>query len=791
MGVRFILFVCCLFSITSCKFIQFKNNDSVNEVSRIKKIFSFDWNVKRGDTLHGVWSKTNLPHTTQIEPLIVNNQWQGITWYKKTFNISSNEKLRKHFIYFEGVMQEATVWCNGQLITHHLGGFLPFTADISSNITIGENQLVVKVINTDNNQIPPGKNIKDLDFNLYGGIYRNVHHITTNPIYITDAVKVNKKNSGGLLVNFDQINTSLAKGSIKVHLQNDSEKDTNVSLEISFEDSDHIKTVKISEVKKIEAFSDTTFIEQFDLKSPKLWSPENPNLYKCTVRVLQSGRLIDQLTINTGVRSIVLNEKGFFLNGKKRFINGTNRHQEYPYVGYAISDQANYRDAFKIKEAGFDFVRLSHYPHSESFMEACNELGLMTMNCIPGWQYFEEGAFVQNSFKDIRDLIHRDRNHPSVIFWENSLNESGMTPQYMEQANAIVREELPYKDIYTAGWIDHESYDLYIPARQHGTYPNYWNNYSANGRKVFIAEYGDWEYYAQNAGFNQKSFANLKQEERTSRQLRGVGEKGLLQQATNFQEAFNSNLIGKNTIGHANWLMFDYNRGYSDDLESSGISDIFRIPKYSYYFYKSQKSPYNTVTTSNDYMLYIATEWNEVSPPQITIFSNVAKVSLFVDGVLVSTQKPTIDIGYSENLKHPPFQFEVTNSLIGTSLKAIGYDSNGTEVVSKTLLKPKRASKIELSVDISGKEIADIGDDILFIYAKIIDENGTVITKSDELITFSIEDKATNAKLIGKNPIKLEAGIATILLKTSKEIKRPLTIKAISSKTNITTSYKL
>lgn len=320
-----------------------------------------------------------------------------------------------------------------------------------------------------------------------------------------------------------------------------------------------------------------------------------------------------------------------------------------------------------------------------------------------------------------------------------------------------MQEELPFKNIYSAGWVD-TVYDVFLPARQHAKAPDYWKKYKKD-KPLLIAEYGDWEYYAQNAGFNQTAYQDLKTEERTSRQLRGFGEKRLLQQALNFQEAHNDNLYGI-AVGDANWLMFDYKRGYPPDIESSGIMDIIRLPKSSFYFYQSLIDPVvKHITPFNKPMLFIANYWQDASDTLVKIYSNCDQVELFVNGKSVGKQSPDED-QYSTNLKHPPFTFHLNSFNAGT-ITAIGY-INDKKVIRQEQRTPGNAAKINLRIDYSGKELKAGQNDVVFVYADITDNNGTIIHNAKDEIEFEV---AGNAEIVGLHAVPAEAGTSAIVLK--------------------------
>jgi len=705
------------------------------------------------------WETVILPHSAFIEPLVISEPRVGVSWYKKDFNAKSNWKNKKVFIEFEAVMQKAEVWLNGKLIFSHTGGYLPFTIDISNELNFRKsNRLIIKTDNHDDPEVPPGKPIKNLDFCYYSGIYRNVSLIVCDKMYITDPVFANLPASGGIHVWFPEVSKEMATVAVSTQIRNDFEQAKEFKLSyVLYDKTGATVVLKSSQKITLNAKSEKTVLENLQVEMPDLWHPDHPGLYTLKVGIVENNSLNDFVSTKIGIRKFELVNKKFLINGEPLLFVGTNRHQEYPYIGNALSDNAQYRDAVKIKEAGFNIVRLSHYPQSPAFMNACDELGILTIAAIPGWQYTGNEAFRQHSYRDARELIRRDRNHACIALWELSLNETPMEDNFIQQMLLIANQESPDSKLITCGWIN-KFYDVWIPARQHAKAPDYWKKYDGVAA-LFTGEYGDWEYFAQDAGLNQAGYAGLKGDERTSRQLRGDGEKRLLQQANNFQEAHNDNLINPH-LGDASWLMFDYNRGYSPEIESSGIMDIFRLPKFSYYFYKSQVQSKNAGTSyNNPPTVKIASFWNASSDFQsLKVYSNCDEIGLYLNNRLIE-RKTAVRDNLSGQLPFPPFIFNLKKFEEGR-LKAVGFIKDKI-VCEDSVSTAGTARFLKLSYDMSRKPLKADGADVVFVYASVCDNNGNMITDSNASIQFTIN---ANGKLIGQNPVKAEAGIATILL---------------------------
>ncbi len=341
---------------------------------------------------------------------------------------------------------------------------------------------------------------------------------------------------------------------------------------------------------------------------------------------------------------------------------------------------------------------------------------------------------------------------PLVILWEVSLNESDMPRSFIERSHAIAHEEYPGDQCYTCGWMP--GYDVFLQARQHG------GCRKIQDRPCVVSEYGDWEYYAQNAGLEQQKWKDLQPAERSSRQLRGDGEVRLLQQAMNFQEAHDDNLKTR-AFADGVWVMFDYSRGYAEDIEASGVMDIFRLPKFAYWFFRSQRDAGELVAgTPAGPMVFLATFWTTASPLDVRVFSNCEEVSLSLNDKLLERRRPDAD-RTTTKLPHAPFTFRLDRFQAGT-LRATGY-IGGREVARDERRTPGQADRLRLRFDLSGRPFAACGKDAVFCYADLLDGTGTVVPDAAHPVFFGT---VGDVRLVGRNPILSEAGVAAILLET-------------------------
>ncbi len=739
-----LLSIACI-SIQACK---------KNTMVSLTENFNYGWQFYRSsDTLKtppadAVWETVDLPHTPHLEPLTVNNQWQGICFYQKSFNINKTYRNKLLSLQFDAAMNVAEVWVNGKKMALHMGGYLPFVIDLNDVVRLDSINTVLVMLDNRDNPVTGPKPLKILDFNMYGGLYRNVNLIVKEKIHLSNPIQTDVVAGGGLFFATTMANKNESHFEIKAHVQNQTDKKAIITIKHHLIDQSGNEVALLeSSQTTVDGQQATEIVQDGSINSPQLWSPDSPYLYELITQVYANGKLTDKQTNKVGLRTVRITPEGLWVNEEKTFLRGVNRHQEYPYVGYAISDAAQYRDAYKIKQAGFDFVRSSHYPMSPAFLDACDELGIMVLDAILGWQYFGNNEFEKLALRSCRELIRRDRNHPCILAWELSINETGMPTSFTDSANIIAHEEYPYNGSYSAGWIK-KPYDIYIEARQHrhGLYPE---------KPLLVSEYGDWEYFAQNAGFNQQEWKDLLEEERNSRQPRHSGEKRMLQQTLNIQEAHNDNL-STHAFADAYWVMFDYNRGMAPDHEYSGIMDIFRLPKFSYYFFQSQRN-FSANNTFAPPVVFIASFWQPGESHNPRVYSNCDEVELFLDGQSLGRQKPDNN-KLTANLLHPPFTFEAVCDKPGI-LKAVGY-IDGKPAREHSISTYSDPAGLTLFIDKNG--ISPTRNDVVFIYATVCDLNGNTNVNDNRQVTFTVE----GAQLIGPSTVQAQAGIATAVIRT-------------------------
>ena len=699
------------------------------------------------------WQRVALPHTAVETGPDACGHWQGVCRYRRRLQLEHPRPGETHALYFGAAMHTAEILLDGHRVALHRGGFLPFEVDLMAALADGAGHaLEVRLDNRNAADVPPGKPLQELDFLWYGGLYREVELRRYPPLHVTEAVTGDVAPGGGILVQTRRVDAGGAELAVSAHVRHRAAAPADFCLQVKLLDDAGTPRASALLPARLEAGQAEWFAVALELDAPRLWSVRDPFRYTLRVELRSAeGALLDRTSQPCGIRTVSFSRSGGFqLNGERLRLRGTNRHQDHPWVGYALPASAQRRDALRIKAAGFDYVRLSHYPQSPDFLDACDALGIVVMNCLPGWQYLGGPAFRDACEADARAMIRRDRHHPCVVLWELSLNETPMDPAFMERMQAIAREEYPGGRLVTCGWLDH--YDVFLRSRQHGQLHD-WKN---GDKALVVAEYGDWEYYARNEGFDQKRGLGLLDPAGNSRVLRGDGEERLLRQLHNHAEALEDCLASPAVLDGL-WSMFDYPRGYDPLRAACGVMDVFRLPKFSFHFYRSQRPPEERGPGWGGPMVFIASIWAAGSDPEVRVFSNLPEVELRLNGMTVgrSTNEPCARTGFRR-----PLVFQCGAFVPGV-LEALGWDG-GRVVARHRVGTPGPAAQLEIHLDEMGVRPAPAEADLLFVHVTVRDAEGFPCVLGEGRIELSVEGAAS---LVSPSWANLEAGVASFLLR--------------------------
>lgn len=742
-----------------------------------------------------LWDVVSLPHSLEYLPVEASGcvNYQGEAWYRKHFTPSPELKGQKLFLHFEAIMGKSKVFVNGRLLAEHYGGYLPVVVDVTDALQWDrDNVIAVWTDNSNDPNYPPGKAQEVLDFSYFGGIYRDCWLIAHRTVYITDPNQAQETAGGGLFVAYDQVSEASATVLLQTQVRNESHQAFQGVIEYELQQPDGHTAALVSTNFRVQSGKAVTTRDKVTLKTPQLWSPEQPNLYNLFVRIRNTkGQVVDGYRRRIGIRSFEFKGKdGFWLNGKPygQPLIGANRHQDFALIGNALSNGLHWRDAKKLRDAGLKVIRNAHCPQDPAFMDACDELGLFVIVNTPGWQFWNEApVFAERVYDDIRQLVRRDRNHPCVWLWEPILNETWYPADFAQRTQNIVREEYPYPYCYSG--CDSE-------ARGHESYPVQFAHPS-NADKDWALQQLDPKvtYFTREWGDNVDDWNSHNSPSRTARNW---GEQAMLVQAqhyaapnypyTSYDALYRT---PAQHVGGCLWHSFDHQRGYHPDPFYGGLMDAFRQPKYAYYMFKAQRSPEpQEHLFETGPMVYIAHEMTPFSPKDVTVYSNCEEVHLIYNqgGKTWTYTHPQT----SEGMPSPIITFkDVYDFMIDKNLSMREHKQeevflraegiiDGKIVATHEIRPARRPEKLLLWVDHEGMDLQADGSDLVTVIAAVADKNGNIKRLNNYRILFQVEGEGRilGDAHIGANPAPVQWGTAPVLIQSTL---KPGKVRVIAS----------
>lgn len=689
------------------------------------------------------FEKVELPHT--VKELTYNcfshDETAMVCTYVRKLNIPECYAGKRVILEFMGVMARYELSVNGKFAAEHRGGYSRSRVDITELVHTGENTLFMMVDSTENKDIPPfGLTI---DYMCFGGIYRDANVLFTEKAYIEN-----------VLFRYDMDGTT-ATVYPEIQLNNAGEAfDGTVLVELINAEGSCVKTYQAS--ASFAAGASNPILAKEPVENVTLWDMENPYLYTAKVTVLRDGAVEDSESVRIGFRTIECKPEGFYLNGKLEKLYGLDRHQSFPYMGYAMPERAQAKDADILRNyLHVNTVRTSHYLQSEGFLTKCDEVGLMVFSEIPGWGYIGGEEFKKISHQDVRDMITTQYNHPSIFIWSIRINESKDDDEFYTESNRIAhsidssRPTTGVRCIKNSNLIE----DVY-------------------GYNDFIHWTKEVKHYRELVLVNQQQVTGLTHKvpfivTEYCGHIYPVkpfdGEERQLRQAQVHARVQNANFARHDALGAIGWCAFDYQThgdyGSGDKICYHGVMDIFRMPKYAAHVYRSQIDPEKEIILEPCTLLARG-ENDDNKPIPFMVCTNCDYVEVECYGKNIGRFFPSLVYC---SLPHPPIMVDHDPGHwadIWQGGTIIAY-YKGKEVARRTFSRDAHLADLKVTID--DTELCNTVMDATRVTASFVDQLGNRLPYYNGIISVETSD---NLDVMGPRTVAVVGGHIGIWIKT-------------------------
>ena len=615
----------------------------------------------------------NIPHTVKETPLSYFDEsiYQMESAYQKSIFAPVQWNGKVVILTFEAVGHSCDVYINGKHTKHHDCGYTAFSCDVSELLNYGEENIItVKVNSKENLDQPPFGYV--IDYMTYGGIYRDVYFEIKEQTHFTDVflqpsllerISTSKRTS-------KQIKMMKVQGILKTQCYlSKNVYDLAVKERVFIKQFLGEELILSQPVGGLESDGDEYILNLTTAPtSVKLWDVESPYLYNVKTQLLLDDEVVDEFEASVGFRSSEFRKNGYYLNGRKVKLRGLNRHQSYPYVGYAMPESMQRLDAKILKdELGLNAVRTSHYPQSQYFIDECDKLGLLVFTEIPGWQHIGGSKWQDIAVENTKDMVLQYRNHPSIILWGVRINESIDNDDFYKRTNEVAHRYDPTRP--TGGVRAHAKSSLLEDVYTYNDFVHSGNNKGCS-KKSEITSDEEKPYLVSE--YNGHMFPTKSYDPEEHRQEHAIRHANVL-----------NAIAGESDIaGSFGWCMFDYNThkdfGSGDRICYHGVMDMFRNPKLAASVYSA--------FSENDTVLDITTSFDIGEHPACNrgksyIITNADSVKMYKNDVLVKEYFPQ-DSTF-ENLKHGPI---LIDDFVGDAVENDGEFTKGQAKLIKQAL---------------------------------------------------------------------------------------------------------